>query len=108
MKLIGHRDILGMPLEERGLPDAAAQGFIKLLDEAYLSGKPYTADGAKYAMQADPGGPVDEPYVDFVFQPIRDAEGNVSGILVQGVDVTDRVLTEVRRDALNRLNRRSA
>nr|WP_267874061.1 PAS domain-containing protein [Massilia soli] len=102
-KLIGHRDIVGMTIAE-GLPDAAAQGYVKLLDAVYQGGTPFTADGAKYAVQATPGGAVDERYVDFVFQPVRDAAGAVSGILVQGVDVTGRVLAEARRDALVRLN----
>ena len=50
-----------------------------------------------------PGGPVNERYVDFVYQPIRAADGELTGILIQGVDVTDRVLNEKRRDALIRL-----
>lgn len=102
LKLIGHRDIVGMTVAET-LHDAAAQGYVTLLEEVYRTGTPYAANSAKYAVQAVPGGPVDERYVDFVFQPIRNFEGKVTGILVQGVDVTDRVLAEVRRTALIRM-----
>lgn len=33
-----------------------------------------------------------ERFVDFVYQPIKDSEGTVTGIFVEGVDVTDRTL----------------
>ena len=102
LTLIGHRDIVGRPLAE-GLPDAAAQGYVQLLDSVYRSDQPYLAKSAKYAVQAIPGGPVRERYVDFVFQPIRTEERKVRGIFVQGVDVTDRVMADLRRDALIRL-----
>jgi PAS domain S-box-containing protein len=102
LKLIGHRDIVGMTVAE-SLHDAAAQGYVTLLEEVYRTGTPYAANSAKYVVQAAPGGPADERYVDFVFQPIRDFEGKVTGILVQGVDVTDRVLAEARRTALIRM-----
>lgn len=102
LKLIGHRDIVGSTITA-ALPDATAQGYVKLLDEAYRTGNPYAGNSAKYAMQASAGGPLDERYLDFVYQPIRDVAGGITGILVQGIDVTDRVLAEVRRTALIRM-----
>lgn len=101
-RLIGHRDIVGHRLADE-LEDAAAQGYVAMLDEVYRSGAPYSATGAKYAVQAQPGGPTVERFVDFVFQPVRDPAGNIDGIFVLGSDVTDRVLIEIRRDALIRL-----
>jgi PAS domain S-box-containing protein len=91
LRLVGHRDILGRTVAE-ALPDAAAQGYVDLLDQVYRTGEPYIADSAKYAMQTTPGGPVIEQSVDFVFQPIRDAAGTVAGIFVVGADVTERAL----------------
>jgi signal transduction histidine kinase/CheY-like chemotaxis protein len=102
LKLIGHRDVVGRTVAQ-ALPDAAAQGYVDLLDQVYRSGTPFAANGAKYAVQAVPGGPVHDRYVDFVFQPIRNAEGAVRGIFVEGVDVTERKLEQARRDALVRL-----
>jgi signal transduction histidine kinase/CheY-like chemotaxis protein len=102
LALIGSRDILGRPLAQ-AVPEAIEQGYVALLDEVYRSGKPFTANGARYAMQPVPGGPVQVRYVDFVYQPIRNAEGAVRGIFVEGVDVTERKLEQVRRDALIRL-----
>jgi len=39
----------------RCAPDAVAQGYLALLDEVYRTGNPYSADGAKYAVQVSPG-----------------------------------------------------
>jgi signal transduction histidine kinase/ActR/RegA family two-component response regulator len=93
LKLIGHRRVIGRKVAD-GLPEAAAQGYLALLDEVYRTGKPFSAFGAKYALQASPEGPIDERYLDFVYQPITDRDGSVSGILVQGVDVTARAVAD--------------
>ena len=102
LRLIGHRDILGQRVAD-GLEDAVAQGYLAMLDGVYVSGKPYSATGARYAVQAIPGGTVVERYVDFVFQPVHASSGAVSGIFVLGTDVTDRVQHDIRRDALFQL-----
>ena len=101
-RLVGNRDLEGKTIAE-ALPDAAAQGYLKLLDDVFASNRPYSGRGLKYDVQTSPGQPVDERYVDFVYQPIVDAQGQVSGIFVEGVDVTERTLAEQRREALARL-----
>ncbi len=100
LKLIGHRSVVGRRVAD-ALPDAVEQGYLALLDEVYRTGKPFSATGAKYAVQVSPEAPIDERYVDFVFQPVTDRDGAVSGILVQGVDITARALTD-RALALDR------
>ena len=45
-------------------------------------------------MQHTPGAPVEERFVDLVYQPVTDAGGNVTGIFVEGSDVTERVHAE--------------
>ncbi|WP_020180044.1 PAS domain S-box protein [Methylopila sp. M107] len=89
-RLVGGRDVVGRTVAE-ALPDAVAQGYLGLLDEVYRSGRAFTATGYKYAVQAVEGGAIDERFVDFVYQPIRDAQGAVSGVFVEGVDVTERM-----------------
>jgi PAS domain S-box-containing protein len=98
LQLVGHRPLVGLPIAQ-ALPDAAAQGYVELLDNVYRSGEAYAARGAKYAMQMQAGGAVQDRYVDFVFQPIRNADDAVTGIFVEGVDVTDRMAAEAARGA---------
>ena len=89
-RLVGGRHVVGRTVAE-ALPDAVAQGYLRLLDEVYRSGEAFAASGFKYDVQAVKGGAVVERYVDFVYQPIRDGLGAVSGIFVEGVDVTERM-----------------
>ena len=88
-RLVGGREVVGRTVAE-ALPEAAGQGFLELLDDVYRSGEPYAADGQLFESQPVAGGPIDTRYVNFVYQPIRDADGNVTGIFVEGADVTDR------------------
>ncbi|MDQ6638778.1 MAG: ATP-binding protein [Pseudomonadota bacterium] len=97
MQLVGHRPVIGRTVAE-ALPEAVEQGYLALLDSVFERGRPYAASGAKYDLQPVAGGPVAERFLDFVYQPIADAEGRVTGIFVLGVDVTERT----RADALLR------
>ena len=100
MKLIGHRPVRGKTVAE-ALPEAVAQGYLDLLNRVFESGKAYVANGAKYSVQSIPDGPVAERFLDFVYQPIAHSDGKVSGIFVEGFDITDRKLAE---NALHELN----
>lgn len=93
LRLIGRRNILGLRVVE-ALPEVLNQGYLDILDQVFRSGEPFSATSARYAQQLTPGGPVTERYLDFVYQPIKDASGTVTGIFVQGADVTDRALAE--------------
>ena len=71
-RAIDGRAVTGSTVAE-ALPDAAAQGYVDLLDQVYRSGEAHMATAARYDVQSTPGGPVNERYLDFVYQPITDA-----------------------------------
>ncbi len=103
MRLVGHRDILGRTVAE-ALPEAVAQGYLDLLDGVYRSGRAHRADRAKFVMQGEPDAPLVERFVDFVYQPVVDPDGQVAGIFVEGSDVTEQVSGEAsRRESEERL-----
>ncbi len=89
LKLVGNRDVVGKTLAE-ALPEAVEQGYQTLLDSVYTSGEAYIAKGARFSYQGSPGAPGAERFVDFVYQPIKGRDGSVTGIFVEGADVTDR------------------
>jgi PAS domain-containing protein len=97
MRLVAHRNVVGKTVAE-ALPDAVAQGYLALLDQVYATGKAYTGDASRLDVSL-PDGTVRERYLDFVYQPIFDDEGMVSGIFVEGFDITERMSTalEVRK-----------
>ena len=100
LKLVGPRDVVGRPVAQ-ALPEAAAQGFVKILDDVYRTGQPYSAYGARYTTQSTESGTREEVYLDFVYQPMTAADGTMIGILVQGVDVSARAAAD-RALALSR------
>ncbi len=100
LELVGHRPVLGRTIAE-ALPDAVAQGYLELLDAVFRDAKAYSAVGSKYLRQETRDGPVDERYVDFVYQPILDSQGAVIGIFVQGVDVTEHKKMEIALQIAN-------
>ena len=89
-QLVGHREILGRPVHQ-ALPEVEGQGFFELLDRVYRSGEPFFGQEMPVRLQREPGAPREERNVDFVYQPMRDAEGRVTGLIAHGVDVTDQV-----------------
>lgn len=91
--LIGNRTVLGKPLRE-ALPEAAEQGFVDILGRIYQTGEPFVANGLSINIARVPGQPMEERYLDFVYQPMRETDGKISGVLVLGVDVTERKRTE--------------
>jgi signal transduction histidine kinase/ActR/RegA family two-component response regulator len=101
MQLVGHRAIVGKRARE-ALPEIVGQGFLDLLDRVYTTGEPFVGHALPVRLQREPEGPLEERYIDFVYQPIRDANGAVSGIFVEGSDVTDRKLVEDELRAANR------
>ncbi len=91
LTLVDHRDILGKTVSE-ALPEVASQGFNKLLDSVYASGKPFVGRGQKVNLRYR--SDEDERYLDFIYQPVV-SNGRVTGVFVQGHDVTEARRNEV-------------
>ena len=91
--MIGQRNILGRTLRE-GLPESYEQGFLELLEKVYHTGEPYVGRGTPVQLARSMAEPMEIRYLDFVYQPRRDADGTISGVIVLGVDVTESKRTE--------------
>jgi PAS domain S-box-containing protein len=100
-RLIGYRPVIGRPVVE-ALPEVEAQGYIALLDGVYTTGKPYVGRSSPFNVQRKQGGASELCYVDFIYQPITNASGEVTGIFVEGSEVTDRVLAAERQALIAR------
>lgn len=87
IKLIGGRDVVGLPVRQ-ALPEVEGQGYFELLDEVYQTGKPHVAVDARLTMVSPTESR--EHILQFVYQPMLDVDGIVSGVIVQGIDMTDQ------------------
>lgn len=108
-QLIGHRRIEGRPVRE-ALPEVVDQGFVDLLDRVFTTGEAHSGAEVPILLQREPGGALEERHVDFVYQPLHDDAGRVTGILVHGVDVSGavRARAQVQAQARELGERRAA
>ena len=106
LRLIGRQDIVGRPMVE-ALPEIQDQGFTQLLDEVMRSGEPFIGREVSVMLAREPGAPPQERFLDFIYQPIVESDGSISGVFVEGSDMTDRVLANQRQRLLmDELNHR--
>lgn len=101
-ELVGGRDIIGKTVHE-ALPELEEQGFVALLDHVYSTGKAHSGVATPISFGTLADGSEQQVYINFVYQPILDREGKVTGILMDGYDVTEQVLA---RNALQEEARR--
>lgn len=94
LALLPGRDVIGRPVRQV-VPEVEPQGYFDLLDHVSSTGEVYKGYGMPVQLR-DPDGTEREVFVDFVYQPIRDDDGNVIAIFVQGSDITERKLAENR------------
>ncbi len=103
-QLVGHRALVGKRVWD-ALPEVRGQGYETLLDEVYRSGKPFVGRGLKVQVQRVPDGPLAESFIDLLYQPLFGSDGEVTGIFVQGHDVSDAYLAQLARlDSAERLS----
>lgn len=96
-RIVGTRDLIGRPLRE-ALPELPAARR-RLLARAVRTGRAERGRGSEVWLRR--GGPEPEQvFVDFVYQPVTDADGTVAGVLVFGSDVTAHVNDRRRLEVL--------
>jgi PAS domain S-box-containing protein len=85
----GPRDFIGRTVREV-FPELRGQGFFEMLDRVYATGEPISAKALPIQLDREEG----DRFIDLVYEPIRDAQGQVEGIFVGGYDVTERMKAE--------------
>ncbi|WP_238482521.1 hybrid sensor histidine kinase/response regulator [Noviherbaspirillum aridicola] len=103
LQFVGQRELAGKSVKEV-FPELASQGYLEILDKVYQTGQPFIGRRMEVQLQRQPHAQLDTIFIDFVFQPMRDEHGAVSGIFIEGYDVTEHQRTEER----SRLNEQAA
>lgn len=91
--LVGRRELIGRPLAD-ALPELAEQGALPLMDGVRSSGEAHSGTAALLTFVPPELGVAVPHFVDYVLQPLKQADGSVTAILMLGADVTDRVIAE--------------
>ena len=91
--LVGNRDLIGLPVR-RALPELEGQGFFELLDAVYQTGEPFHGSNIPILLRQTPAHPLEEHVRDFVYMPLKEADGLITGVLVHGVNQTARSKAE--------------
>ncbi len=100
MRLVGGRPVVGLPVREV-VPETVDQGFIELLNQVYASGEPHVGTSAPLRLVPPGGGAPENRFIDFLYAPMFDLDGGVTGVFLQGADATDRMLAAERQALFN-------
>ena len=79
------------------VPELKGQPFLKILDDVFTTGKIYEAKNA--FAQLESNGVLRTYYFDFTYKPIRNAAGEIYGIMNMSADVTEQVLSRKKLEA---------
>ena len=85
----GGRDVTGLTPRE-AFPELAGSGIYELYDRVYATGEPWVGRETLVRYDRDGTG-IQDSWFDLRFEPLRDADGRVTGILNFAIDVTDQM-----------------
>ncbi|MFL5347450.1 MAG: PAS domain-containing protein [Hyalangium sp.] len=91
-QFLGGKDLTGRTMRE-AMPELEGQGLFEAMDRVYATGEAFV--GKEFPVRLGGKGQdvlAAEAYFDFVYQPLRNAEGQVEGVASFAFDVTDQVL----------------
>lgn len=87
-RLVGDRDCIGRSARE-AFPELEDQGLFDHLDRVYATGERFVAEDIPVRLQRSPGAAPEEHFLNFIYEPVTDAAGQVTGIFCEGYDVTE-------------------
>ncbi|MBY8823508.1 PAS domain-containing protein [Sphingomonas colocasiae] len=88
-EVFGSHDWVGKSIRH-AFPSIEGQGFFEQLDTVYASGQQAEFTASPVTYSRTPGEPPETRYLTFIYAPIFDDDGAVSGIFCDGFDVTEQ------------------
>ena len=89
-ELVGKEQLVGLPVHE-ALPEMSEQGFTELLDHCYNDDQAQYFNEKPIYFNTGENGDTKNHYLNFVYKPIHNENGEVYGIFVEAIDVTEQV-----------------
>lgn len=90
------RDVIGKPIFT-AIPEVAGQGFEGLMANVYTTGETYRAFGVPITTSDNKNG-LRTIYIDFLYEPYREPDGAISGIIAVAIDATEQVLAHQKAE----------
>jgi signal transduction histidine kinase len=100
IRVVGEREYIGKTVRQ-AVPEVEAQGFLDLLDRVFRTGERHIAHRTPVSLVRKKGKAPEQRYLDFVYEPILDETNRVSGIFIEGFDVTESHQAERELRELN-------
>ncbi|UYZ61419.1 PAS domain-containing protein [Hymenobacter weizhouensis] len=91
--------VIGRPHFE-ALPDARGQGLEQIFSRVLQTGEPFTAIEIPMTLARQQAGLPAQGYFNCTWQPLRNAQAQITGLILVGVEVTGQVLARQRAEAL--------
>jgi PAS domain S-box-containing protein len=103
-KLVGSRELIGRSVFD--VIPQAAKLYRSILERVLVTGEPFNGRGMPIVLPDSDGVPRTR-HLDFIYQPIVGADGEVTGIFVEGQDVTEAFQAQAKQQLLlDELNHR--
>lgn len=99
--LVGRHDLVGRPALE-ALPEVQWQVFGDYMNRVLETGRPLVGRETPIELARGAEGELERRYLDFVYYPLEEPEGTISGVIMHGYDVTEHVRA---RDEAERASR---
>ncbi|MBC7536169.1 MAG: PAS domain S-box protein [Ferruginibacter sp.] len=72
------------------LPELKEQGFKELLDNVLIKGERFVAEELPVNLRRN--GKLENAFVKFIYEPLREADGSISGVMALAHEITEQVL----------------
>jgi signal transduction histidine kinase/DNA-binding response OmpR family regulator len=100
-QMVGRTALVGRPGRE-AIPEAEAGPTWDILEEVQRTGQPFLANEYPSLWGLAGEGPSQERFFNFVVQATKKTSGEVNGLMVHAVEITDSVAARRRSEALSR------
>ncbi|WP_257461516.1 PAS domain S-box protein [Archangium lipolyticum] len=97
VRRLGGRELVGKPLRE-AIPELVEQGYGELLDNVYRTGNPAMGNEAPVWVTPPEGGEPEESFFNYVYTPTHGPDGQVDGVFVHVVEVTELVRERLKAE----------
>lgn len=89
------KEILNKPVFE-ALPETRNQYLEDVLDNVYNTGEKFVAN--EQLVKLPRNGKIEDTYINFVYQALKDADGSISGVVGIAIEVTSQVMSRAKNE----------